>query len=150
VRSVAYGGFSPPARIPHASAEYRESHDIVGAFIADRCVLGAQQQVMSNLHPPYVTWCRAAGEKPLARNVLGMEPHNRGLRGQRLGERDTPAGSGLGWLTEDTSSAEMRAWYRGVAVWTFLRFAPAANRLGLRDFLTAAVFLVARGGDGVC
>jgi putative DNA primase/helicase len=65
-------GLSPPAAILNASAEYRESQDHVGEFLAEMCTVtpGARQPLPS-LYKAYCAWCREAGrDYPMIRQRL--------------------------------------------------------------------------------
>lgn len=90
-------GFREPQAVRGATATYRADSDHVGAFLAERCVIGPEHTcTASALYHAYGLWCGEAGERALSQRTLGL----------RLAERD-------GIETVRTNSS--RGW-RGVAI----------------------------------
>jgi putative DNA primase/helicase len=88
-------GLKPPAAVQLATDGYRADMDILGRFLADRCVLepGAEATA-KEIYETYTTWATSNGEKPLSQRAFGL----------RLAERD-----GI----EQTRTMKARGW-RGI------------------------------------
>ena len=66
-RLTARGEFLIPDRIKQASQEFRESNDIVNAFITECCQVGRDRTVKSgDLYKTYQKWCGENGHKPMS------------------------------------------------------------------------------------
>lgn len=79
-------GLPVPAAIVAATEEYRAEEDRVGAFIAERCELGATySESASALYKAYSTWAEAGGEGVLSQKRFGGQIKERGLDKARLG-----------------------------------------------------------------
>ncbi len=66
--------------IANATSEYRESQDVLGAFIEDRCVEGAQSSVKaSDLYGEYCRWCETTGERAMSQRTFGGVMCGRGI-----------------------------------------------------------------------
>lgn len=97
-------GLDLPATVRAASEAYRAEMDILGEFIAERCVTGASESVTNAvLYAAYKAWadnmgCRAVSHKALSRNLasrgLAQVPSRKGGR--------TWAGIGLATATAET------------------------------------------------
>jgi len=71
-------GIALPARVKAATEAYRQSMDVLEAFLADRCVIMQQATTESTaLYKAYQRWCEDTGER--------AESHRK--FGERLGER---------------------------------------------------------------
>ena len=80
-------GLAEPQSVIRATAEYRGEEDVIGAFLEERCVLGAQRLVPNRrLLPAYAEWCKLNGHKPASATKFGRSLEARGYRSeQRLG-----------------------------------------------------------------
>lgn len=57
------GGLRPPARVTEATNAYRQDMDILGEFIAERCVIGETERVANaELYRSFASWQRDTGE----------------------------------------------------------------------------------------
>jgi putative DNA primase/helicase len=72
-------GLGQPAAVTNATASYRQDEDVLGAFLAERCVMDGEIGP-AELRLAYETYCNEIGEKPLAANVLGRKLARRGIR----------------------------------------------------------------------
>jgi putative DNA primase/helicase len=73
----------PPA-ITDATSSYRSDMDVLGAFLADRCVLNPQARIKSaDLYLTYTEWCENHDERPLCPRDLGMRLKKRGFKDER-------------------------------------------------------------------
>lgn len=69
-------GLRPSATVTKATAAYRESEDLLAAFIADACIVEAAAEAKaSELYKAYVDWCK--GEKPMWRNRFAQKMKQR-------------------------------------------------------------------------
>jgi P4 family phage/plasmid primase-like protien len=96
------GGLNEPARVLAATRSYREGEDMVGRFIAERCLVSPDATVRSDaLYTAFVAWSKAGGEEKVlsrrkfgeamtGREGVGRETSN-GTRYRGLALRDTPA-----------------------------------------------------------
>jgi len=75
-------GLGLPPAVARATAEYRESEDILGAFLAERCVLEGDVEagVLRDAHDKF---CHELGETPLAAAALGKALAQRGIPAKR-------------------------------------------------------------------
>jgi putative DNA primase/helicase len=66
-------GLNPPATVQEATAEYRETEDTIGQFIAEQCVVVESAKVQaSELYRSYESWCAENGHKPVWGNTFGQ------------------------------------------------------------------------------
>jgi len=79
-------GLAEPRQVVLATAEYRGEEDIIGAFLEECCVLGAQRLVPNRrLRPAYENWCKENGHQPASNTKLGRSLEARGFRSERRG-----------------------------------------------------------------
>ena len=91
-------GFREPQAVRGATATYRADSDHVGAFLAERCVMGPEHTcTASSLYLAYTLWAAEAGERALSQRTLGL----------RLAEREG--------VEPFKATGGVRTW-RGVAV----------------------------------
>jgi phage/plasmid-associated DNA primase len=56
-------GLQAPDEVRQATGEYRSEMDVIGAFLSECCVLGAEQTVSAaDLYRAYSEWCKETGE----------------------------------------------------------------------------------------
>ena len=91
-------GLTPPQAVQEATLGYREEMDILGEFIASRCVVvpGASVQ-SSELYKTYTDWAEETGEKrPLSQTAFGISLTQRGFVSDRgTGGKMVRVGIGL-------------------------------------------------------
>jgi putative DNA primase/helicase len=69
-----------PDRVAEATEAYRTESDLIGAFIADCCVLGQnEEESRAGLRNMYETWCDDNGEKPVNPNTFARLLRERGV-----------------------------------------------------------------------
>jgi putative DNA primase/helicase len=74
------GGLALPTVITDATAVYRTESDILGAFLAEECVIEATASVLSSaLYLAYENWCTDSGERALPKRTLGLRLQERGF-----------------------------------------------------------------------
>jgi putative DNA primase/helicase len=72
-------GLRPPARVRAATAAYRTNMDILGAWIAERCVEGAGAEASAaELYRDAEAYFAEVGERALSQRALGMRLEERG------------------------------------------------------------------------
>ncbi len=80
-------GLPVPEPVRDATATYRGEMDVLGAWLADRCVVRADAHATAGaLYRDYGAWCADAGERPARKVDFGT----------RLAERGFEAGRGSG------------------------------------------------------
>ncbi|MFN3763256.1 MAG: phage/plasmid primase, P4 family, partial [Anaerolineae bacterium] len=92
-------GLGVPEEVRSATEAYRAEMDVIGAFIADRCILSAGARVKAgDLYEAYRKWCEENKEEPLNKIAFGLRLAERGL----VSERDMHARywRGIGLLTD--------------------------------------------------
>lgn len=73
-------GLGEPPEVASATDGYFADEDIVGRFIAERCVvLPTAQTTFAALYEDYESWCKASGERPMTKKALGERLGSRGF-----------------------------------------------------------------------
>jgi putative DNA primase/helicase len=76
----ATNGLNDPPAVRAATSSYRAEMDVVGAFIAECCILAPKAETSSReLYARYVGWCNGQGENPLSQIGFGRNLGERGL-----------------------------------------------------------------------
>lgn len=89
-------GLAAPAEVRDATNTYRKEMDVIGAFLAARCVLHSNARVpAAELYRAYVAWCEDSGEKALALKSFGPELDRRGYPAKRTTKAFMRQGLGL-------------------------------------------------------
>lgn len=95
-------GLGTPDSVRAATGEYRAAMDVLGAFIAERCIADPEADVPArDLYDQYQRWCGATSERAMTRRAFGLRlaergyvatrtKHERGWRGIRLRHPDEP------------------------------------------------------------
>lgn len=73
-------GLGEAEAVTRATREYREDEDTLGAFLAERCILGEGEVVTADLREAYEGFCGELGERPLGPRVLGKQLARRGVQ----------------------------------------------------------------------
>ena len=103
-------GLGVPQAVKDATNTYRAEQDILGDFLAEKCMKDPQATVLSQtLYAIYAAWCEAGKETALNKNAFGRALTERGFsdgkgakgarirRGLRLlGPDEEPSGGGFG------------------------------------------------------
>ncbi|MBN2490539.1 MAG: hypothetical protein JXQ29_06800 [Planctomycetes bacterium] len=79
-------GLAAPAAVQTATAGYQADEDVLGQFIADRCVLtgdDADELTTKTLHFSYGTWCEQQGVRPLGLRTFTGKLRDAGWRYRR-------------------------------------------------------------------
>jgi len=72
-------GLQAPEEVRRATVEYRAEMDVVGAFLAECCVLGSDQDVSAaDLYKAYGEWCKDTGEAQVKQRRFGGQLTERG------------------------------------------------------------------------
>lgn len=79
-------GMVAPETVTRVTQEYRESMDLVGAFIAEECVTkdGTHESVTA-MYAAYKEWADASGERPMTKKMLSLRLAERGYPSVRVG-----------------------------------------------------------------
>lgn len=73
-------GLSEPSAIMAATDEYRKEMDVLGDFLADRCVIHSNAEIGSSaLYEAYKEWCMETGEDSITHKAFGTELKERGF-----------------------------------------------------------------------
>lgn len=89
-------GLQTPDEVKTATNGYREEMDVIGAFLAECCILTPEVKVIaSDLYETYKRWCDENGEFALNQRSFGMKLTERGL---------------------DRTQAGGRRWWKGIGV----------------------------------
>jgi putative DNA primase/helicase len=97
-------GLQAPEEVRKATAGYRSEMDVLGDFLADRCLRGERLQVgKDELYRAYQEWCEDAGERSETKRKLGMLLKERGFGDGRNSERTKRIWKGIGLSTNDRS-----------------------------------------------
>jgi putative DNA primase/helicase len=71
-------GLTRPAKVTEATAAYRESEDLLAAFIADTCIVQDSAMVKaSELYRAYADWCKSGNASPMWRNTFAEKMKQR-------------------------------------------------------------------------
>lgn len=90
-------GMQVPDKVRAATAEYQAESDVIGAFIADCCVLNPLAKVpVSELYHAYTSWCSANGEPSLSQRIFGKRLKERGDVEQVKGSKGVRMWKGIG------------------------------------------------------
>jgi putative DNA primase/helicase len=95
-------GLGAPEEVNGATAEYRESEDRIGAFLADACVLAPGARVVaSRLFEAYREWAEGAGERALSPQAFAEALEARGFDRKRTSIARMWVGLGLRVVSGD-------------------------------------------------
>jgi putative DNA primase/helicase len=73
-------GLGTPDEVRAATASYRQEMDLLGDFLADRCVIEQAASVLTgDLYAAYTDWAQNNGEKPMSQKALGGHLTERGF-----------------------------------------------------------------------
>jgi len=75
-------GLRPPEEVVAATADFREDQDLLGQWIAQRCVtdLGPEVRTSSTaLYEDFSSWLRVRGEEPVSHRVFGERLRGKGF-----------------------------------------------------------------------
>jgi putative DNA primase/helicase len=75
-------GLGEASAITRATADYRADEDVLGAFLAERCVLHGESSTRE-LRAAYEAYCADVGERPLGAKALGKRLAKREIRRSR-------------------------------------------------------------------
>jgi putative DNA primase/helicase len=89
-------GLGSAAAVSGATREYREDSDILGAFFAERCVLGeAERAAASDIYESYKDWAQRSGEQPVSQTAFGRQLAERGFIRRKSAGRSLWQGVGV-------------------------------------------------------
>ncbi len=90
-------GLGVPAEVRDATRDYRADMDVVGAFVSEVCVTGADETVAAKaLYTAYKQWCDQAGEKCLSQKRPADRLKERGLSNAGRTTTNAVQWSGIG------------------------------------------------------
>jgi putative DNA primase/helicase len=94
-------GLSEPAEVRAATGQYRSDMDILGDFLAERCVVLPGAEVTSaELNQAYRAWCEKTGERAMSARSLGLRLKERGFTQKHSGESRARTWMGIGLGSE--------------------------------------------------
>jgi putative DNA primase/helicase len=101
-------GLGEPVEVVKATADYREEQDVLGQFLADRCVIEAEGECTKDeVYSEYREWCYYNGQRyPQTKTNFGRTLRERGFMDTRIGKDRDRGWEGLRMKTdEDWKSA---------------------------------------------
>ncbi len=109
LRAWRANGLAPPERVRAATAEYREEMDILGDFIAAKCVLDAKAYAPTGaLYTDYESWCRDNGEDAVKKRTFSILLKERGFHDdiKLIGDKKQRVKLGLRLLVQESRPAD--------------------------------------------
>lgn len=92
------------AAVTAATMSYRAEEDVIGNFLADRCVVGMdRREMIGALYAIYQSWCEESGEVPVTKQALARRLHERGYASAR-GTRGSHVFLGLALKSDSSDS----------------------------------------------
>lgn len=77
-------GLGTPEAVRSATASYRDESDVIGEFLAERCVVeDTARASVSEIYTAYGGWCENSGERSVAKNVFSGRLTERGFESYR-------------------------------------------------------------------
>ncbi len=100
-------GIGLPEPVRQATAEYRETMDIIGAFVGECCVVDAKTCAgATDLYRAYVAWCEAAKEQADSQTRFGEALTERGFTVGRHRVTNRKIRVGLRLISEQSEQSE--------------------------------------------
>ncbi|MDP2734893.1 MAG: phage/plasmid primase, P4 family, partial [bacterium] len=89
-------GLGTPEEVKVATAEYKSEMDTLGDFLAERCEVDPEAEVVkADLYGAYIEWAEKGGEHPLSKKEFGMRLKERRIEDNRSGKERTRVWRGL-------------------------------------------------------
>jgi putative DNA primase/helicase len=83
LREWQEGGLQAPEAVRLVTQQYRDEMDIIGAFLADECVIDPKEFVsVANLYEAYEHWCHQNGDDPIKKRTFGRRMGDRGFHAE--------------------------------------------------------------------
>lgn len=99
-------GLGTPEEVRAATRGYRDSEDVLHAFLEERCIVGKQYSVAASaVFDEYQSWAKASGEGSLTKRTLGVRLAEKGFTQTKTGRNSVRTWTGLGLLTADATDA---------------------------------------------
>lgn len=77
-------GLGEPEAVKEATQEYKSEMDVMGEFIAERCIEGhGLIELASDLYHAYAEWITGRGERPVSQTRFGTQLETRGFQKDR-------------------------------------------------------------------
>ena len=91
------GGLQTPPAICDATQDYRDSQDVIGAFLEEQCVVSPHARVTArDVYGAFAKWAEELGEHVCSQRIFGDRLSERGFtRGRGRGGRTVYEGVGL-------------------------------------------------------
>lgn len=97
-------GLGMPDEVRDATEAFRAEMDVLGDFLAERCILADDGEVSARLlYEAYLGWSHEAGEKPLTKKAFGLRLAEKGPAPFRTNAERGWRGVGLRDVTHDAS-----------------------------------------------
>lgn len=94
-------GLGEPAAVQAATAGYKAEMDVLGAFLADSCIVAEFAAVSAeNLYRAYTRWCADNGEHAVSQKRLGATLTERGYERRKHGPNRRWQWFGIGLVSE--------------------------------------------------
>lgn len=92
-------GLDEPEEVTTATTDYRADCDVLGAFLADRCVTDPGCTVAAGqLYEAYTKWCETSGERKISLKRFGQAMGERGFLKEQDGRTRRQMYQGVGLL----------------------------------------------------
>jgi putative DNA primase/helicase len=96
-------GLADPPEVLAATDSYRSEMDVIGAFVAERCVVAdCARAECGALYSAYAQWCEENGEHAVSQRRFGQQLEERGFA-RRRGTNGKWCRSGIGLLDDRAS-----------------------------------------------
>lgn len=100
-------GLGVPETVSAATGGYQSAMDVLGGFLADRCVTMPDSKVTAKeLYAAYKSWCEENGEKPESQRTVGMRLGERGIYHQKRGAKGHWYWHGIGLITNQDGQGD--------------------------------------------
>ncbi|MDR3587511.1 MAG: phage/plasmid primase, P4 family [Desulfosporosinus sp.] len=95
-------GLGIPDEVKVATNFYRDEMDVIGDFLADRCLITPAARVENkDLRMAYERWCDVNGERAITQKAFSTRLIDRGFVSSRSGANGRRAWPGIGLVNED-------------------------------------------------
>jgi P4 family phage/plasmid primase-like protien len=97
-------GLGIPDEVKAATNFYRDEMDVIGDFLADRCMITPVARVENkDLRMAYERWCDANGERAISQKAFSSRLVDRGFVSSRSGANGRRAWPGIGLVYEENN-----------------------------------------------
>lgn len=101
-------GLGMPAAIQIATGEYRESSDLIGRWISERCILTSRAEgTIKNLYGDFCSWTEEEGiDRPPIKRKFSEALFEKGFKKVRIGHKSLAGFYGIGLIADPADVAD--------------------------------------------